>query len=477
MTTTVRSGNPGNSYEIGNVPLFSPDFLWHPGTDHGSNQEANNKEFAVFRRATTALASNHYDRLNLVRPASVRRSNPRIGDEHMKATTFASALLLVLAGVCHAALADEEIAPPTRRAPPAREDKSRRTDKTAQSREGERRARDGERGARKGERGERLRNLGGQLLGAIAADPSQPPKALDVLKLNDGIVELLKPLFENENSIESFKLGFDPEETNFAKDSVKLVASTRLKHSAWSPEPSQIDLAVGARIQRGEKGANQARYESQLTVVTDVVPLANHAIAKFLKMTDPERSRGSRAADSAVREQIRERLLKTPQVSSMDELADLVVGLTALRLTSMNDQIVELSEKVGAEADGPTKQRLTTELAKARLERDQLFDVRPRVERDASGKVVAIHFTMDRSEVAVAGQADHLLVAITAEQITAEVAGTLVEGMEAYALLKPVVTSTLSRIQDRDPDTLRMGQGLLNGYIRQGREAVLDEKE
>ncbi len=279
----------------------------------------------------------------------------------MKATTFATALLLVLAGVCQAALAQEELSPPTRRAPPPRAEKPRRTDKTEQSREGERRARegarrarDGERGARKGERGERLRNLGGQLLGAIAADPSQPPIALDVLKLNDGIVELLKPLFENENSIESFKLGFDPEETNFAKDSVKLVASTRLKHSAWSPEPSQIDLAVGARIQRGEKGATQARYESQLTVVTDVVPLANHAVAKFLKMTDPERSRGGRlAADSssqsqALRAQVRERLLKTPQVSSMDELADMVVGLKAFRFTSMNDQIVELSEKLGA---------------------------------------------------------------------------------------------------------------------------------
>ncbi len=117
-------------------------------------------------------------------------------------------------------------------------------------------------------------------------------------------------------------------------------------------------------------------------------------------------------------------------------------------------------------------------MAKARLERDLLFDVRPRVERDTAGKEVAIHFTMDRSEVAAAGQVDHLIVAITAEQITADIAGTLVEGMEAYPLLiKPLVTNTLSRIQDRDPDTLRMGQGLLNGFIRQGREAVLDEKE
>jgi len=380
----------------------------------------------------------------------------------MKATTFGSALLLVLAGVFQAALAQEEIAPPTRRAAPPRAEKPRREEQP-----------------RNGDRAEKLRNLGGRLLGAIAADPDKQAKPLDVLKLNDSIVELLKPLFENEQSIESFKLGFDPEETNFAKDSVKLVASARLKHSAWSPEPSQLELAVGARIQRGEKGASQARFESQLTVATDVVPLANHAIAKFLEKTDPESSRGGRpAADNELRDQVRERLLKTPQVSSMDELVDLIIGLTALRLTSTNDEIVELSKKTGAEADGPTKQRLTAELAKARLERDRLFDVRPRVERDKAGAAVAIHFTMDRSEAPVAGQVDHLLVAITAEQITADVGGTLVEGMEAYPLLiKPLVTNTLSRLQDRDPDTLRMGQGLLNGYLRQGREAILNEKE
>ncbi|HUY34051.1 MAG TPA: hypothetical protein VMV69_14985 [Pirellulales bacterium] len=388
----------------------------------------------------------------------------------MKATTFGSALLLMLAGVCQAALAQEKSAPP-RRAPPAlgaeRVQKPRRADRVEPP--------------RNGQRGEKLRNFGGRLLESIAGDPNQQAKPLDVPKLNDGIVELLKPLFENQPTFESFKLGFDPAETNFAKDSVKLVASTRLKQSAWSTEPSQLDLAVAARIQRGEKGTPQARFDSQLTVATDVVPLANHAVAKYLERTDPERSRGGRAsADGspqaqALQAQVRERLLKTPRVSSMDDLVDLIVGLTALRLTTTDDRIIELSDELVAETDVAARQRRAADLAQARLERDRLFDVRPRVERDATGQAVAIHYTMDRSEAAVAGEVDRLVVAITAEQVTVDVAGTLARGMETYALIKPLVTNTLSRIQDRDPDTLRLGRGLLGGYLRQGREAVLDE--
>ena len=413
----------------------------------------------------------------------------------MKATTFSSSLLLVLAGACQAALAQGNDLPPPRRAPPPRSaervekprsaeraEKPRSAERAEKPRSGERaeKPRSGERAEkpRSGERAEKLRNLSGRLFEALAGDPAQQPKPLDVLKLNDGIVTLLKPLFENERTIESFKLGFDPEETNFAKDSAKLIASTRLKQSAWSSEPSQLDLAVVARLQRGEKGTPQARIDGQLTLATDVVPLVNHAVAKFLERTDPERSRGGRpSAAAAVSDPFRERLLKTPQVSSMDELVDLVVGLAGLRLTTINDRIVELSDELGAAPDDAARERLAADLAKARLERDQLFEVRPRIERDAAGQAVAVHFTTVRSEVAGAGQVDRLAVAITAEQITVDVAGTFVQGIEAYALVKPLITNTLSLIQDRDPDTMRMGQGILGGYLRQGRAAVLDPTE
>jgi hypothetical protein len=334
---------------------------------------------------------------------------------------------------------------------------------------------------------DKLRNIGGRLIEALGGDPAQQPKPLDVLKLNDGIVELLKPLFENEQTIESFKLGFDPEETNFAKDSAKLIASTRLKQSAWSAEPSQLDLSIAARFQRGENNAPQAAIEGQLAVQTDVIPLANHAVARFLKRNGAARG-GASSPDDAFMAQVRERLSKTPPVTSMDELVDLIVGLAGLRLTTMNDRIVELAdaERTEREDDArpehaaiargtlfpPSPQRLTGELAQARLERDRLFDMRPRVERDAEGKAVAVHITKERPSTDGALHLERLAVAITADKITVDVGGTIVQGTEIYAVLKPLILDNLSRIQERDPATQRWGQGILGQYLRQGRDAL-----
>ncbi|HEV3003621.1 MAG TPA: hypothetical protein VGX78_04140, partial [Pirellulales bacterium] len=326
-----------------------------------------------------------------------------------------------------------------------------------------------------GERLEKLRNIGGRLIEALGGDPAQQPKPLDVLKLNDGIVELLKPLFENEQTIESFKLGFDPEETNFAKDSAKLIASTRLKQSAWSSEASQLDLSIAARFQRGENNAPQARIEGQLAVQTDVIPLANHAVARFLKRNGAARG-GASSPDEAFMAQVRERLSKTPPVSSMDELVDLIVGLAGLRLTTMNDRIVELARAERTEREDDARQRLTGELAQARLERDRLFDMRPRVERDADGKALAVFITKERPSTDGALHLERLAVAITADKITVDVGGTLVQGTEIYAVLKPLILDNLSRIQERDPATQRWGQGILGQYLRQGRDA-LDESE
>jgi hypothetical protein len=316
------------------------------------------------------------------------------------------------------------------------------------------------------------------LIEVFGADPALQPTPLDVTKLNEGIVALLKPLFDDERTIESFKLGFDPAETNFAKDSARLIAETRLKKSAWSSKPSQIDLGVTARFQRGDKGAPQARLEGQINVTTEVIPLANHAVARFLQRSGSRPARTSQpSANDVFMAQVRERLMQVNKISSMDELVDLIVDLAALRLKTMNERIVDLANQVRAEDDAAARERLETELAEARLERDHMFDVRPRVERDGAGKAVAMHFTLSRDEVDDTAQLDRLAVSITAERITVDVAGMQRQGMEAYALLKPLVTNTLTRIQDRDPETLRLGQGILGGLLRDGRDDVLEKAE
>jgi hypothetical protein len=396
----------------------------------------------------------------MLQPASVESNIPRGGNAMTKALIVGGSVLFALAGLGYVAAQEEDL-PPPRPAPRRSSDRGEkpRVDK-----------------ARNGERLEKLRNIGGRLIDALAGDPSQKPKPLDVLKLNDGIVELLKPLFENERTIESFKLGFDPDETDFAKDSAKLIASTRLKHSAWSPEPSQLDVSIAARFQRGDKNAPEARIEGQLELETDVVPLANHAVARFLKRNDATRS-GVSSSDEVMMTRIRERLSSTPPVTSVDELVDLIVGLAGVRLTTMNDRIVELADAERAERDEDARQRLADELTKARLARDRLFDLRPRVERDADGRALAVHITQERPSSDGALHLEQLVIAITADRVTVNVAGTLVQGLEVYAVLKPLIVDSLSRIQERDPATQRWGQGILGDLLRQGRDEALDERE
>jgi len=332
--------------------------------------------------------------------------------------------------------------------------------------------------ARRGERVERLRKLGGQVIGALAADPQAAPKPLDVPQLNEGILSLLEPLLTQERALESLHIGFDPVATNFARDTIKLRADARLKHTGWSPNPTQINIELQARMARSDNRAQQALLEGQLHVETDVIPLANRAIARILGRAQPRAPAGDgrpMSAEEDFQARLRAKLERTPPLASMDELVDLGIYLAGLRMAVVNDQIDRLKDDLNAAADERARAALQADLDQVRLARDRMFDVRPRVERDERGRAAALVFTAVDSGLSAGGRMDRLELVLREHEIHLAAGGSLLRGVESYALLKPLVMNTLERLQNRDPDTLRLGRGILRDSLNQARPLLFGD--
>ncbi len=335
---------------------------------------------------------------------------------------------------------------------------------------------------RRAQRGERLRRLAdpagplGQLLGSLNGnDPNTP--ALDVVKLNDGIVALLQPLLDEEGGLEYLRLRFDPNETNLARDTVHLVGAARLRRSAWSQEPTQVDLDLHGTMQRRPDGRPVGVLDGEVRFQTDVVALANRAMARFADRLDRRAEQGSVRegplnAEETFRLRMREKLASTPALQSMDDVIDLILSFSGLRLTMINDEIAELKAQLASVQDEKARVDLKRQLDAARRQRDQMLDLRPQVERDGSGRAVAMHFSLDRSQVDEATKIERLQVAISDRLVSIQLVGNTLQGMELYGIFKPVLLNTLTRIQMRDPDTARLGRSMVQGYMRQFRDGL-----
>lgn len=330
--------------------------------------------------------------------------------------------------------------------------------------------------------GQRMRRLAapegplGQLLGALTGDPTgQPP--LEISKLNEGIVALLRPLLDEERGLEYLRLRLDPAETNLARDVIHLVGAARLRSSAWSKEPTQVDLDLRANMQRRDDGRPKGTADGELRFQTDVVALANRAMAGYADRLDRRAQQGAvrdgnLSAEETFRSRMREKLAATGPLQSLDDVVDLVLSISGFRLCETNDHITALKAKIAATSDPKLRASAEQQLAAARLQRDQMLEVRPQIERDRSGQAVALRLNMERSNVGEATHIERLSVNVAPRQVTIRLVGSTLQGMELYALSKPFLLNTLSRVQARDPDTFQVGRGLFRGYLGQLRGAL-----
>lgn len=331
---------------------------------------------------------------------------------------------------------------------------------------------------RRTERIDRLRKLGGQLVESFSGEGQLAPKPVDVPRLNQALMLLLEPLLGQERAIESLHIGFDPAATNFARDTVKLQADARLRRTGWSPNPTQVNIGATVRMARNPSGAQQALIVGELHLATDVIPLANRAIARILSR--PGRTTASvggppRTIEEDFQARLREKLERTPPLASMDDLVDLAVCISGFQLTAVNDQIERLKDQVHAARNEQERATAQAELVQVRLKRDQMFDVRPHVDHDKQGRATTLTYAMHNSSIPESGRINQFELTIREREIHLVADGVLLQGVEFYALFKPLLMNTLERLQSRDPETVRLGRGLIGDALSRFRPLLFGD--
>jgi hypothetical protein len=387
--------------------------------------------------------------------------------------TFARFALVLAIAACGAPLAAQQLDQPAdddslRR--PRQPDTGRRAD-----------------GDLRRQRLERLRKLGGELFESLIGDQAGPATDIDVGRLNHSLEALLEPLLARERALEYLDFGFDPEATNFADNSVKFYLSAGLTHTAWSAAPTAIDFDVLADVRRPPGEVSRAALDTRLRLKTDVIPLSNYVLARLAERlyTDEPSAVATSAQpgpggssigpnpDEHFRQLVAEKLSRTGEITTMDDLADLFVYLAALRLRAANEHIDRLKIELYEAPDEPAHDHLLSQLDAARRERDFLFNVRPKIDRDERGRAVAIQARIADSQVADGSQIRHLDLLIAADEISLSAVAGVTQGVDAYLLLKPIALRTLQGLQERDAAATGLGQGILGRWVGEGRDLLL----
>jgi hypothetical protein len=324
------------------------------------------------------------------------------------------------------------------------------------------------------QRRERLREFGGQLLDTLAGG-AQPAAqggtagGLDVGRVNGGLTALIKALVVGDARIESIELELDPAATDFNKDMLKLRGNVALRASAWSDQPSTMALALAARVEpgtlaQGSVVPTRALLDGHVTAHTQTLALVNYALVQYKqKLADDQKSAANAPAsekidpddpDQKMQQRLNEKLARIGQLRSLDELADLLLYMSGLQLTAINERIERLQAEVdgapGPAPDGKTRDELAAKLVEARRDRDRMLDVKPRIQRSADGRATNVTLIMERSEPLTGVQVERVQVGVTDQVIDISALASLSRGLELYPLIKPVVLATLQRLSTGD---------------------------
>lgn len=389
-----------------------------------------------------------------------------------------------------------------------------------------------------GPRGDQLegfQRLGKQLFdnfvnpGAANGQPQQP--AVQPNQLNAGLKQMLERLTSGDRAIESLKIQFDPQETDFAADKAKINAEVGLRHSAWSKSPSRLVLGLGARMESPENTPSRAVVGGELTIQTDVVALANHLLPKIKKLmgvesdgrivvegerpsaertvvvqNDPRRPligrllRGPNvtvqvaqapalekpvdvvaaapaAIDNSFKSQLQQKLARTGTLNSMDDVVDLFTYVSGLSICIQNEKIENLTAAVANAQGDFAKKQAMQDLAEARAKRDAMLYTRLSVNRDAEGIARGIEIQMNDSAVVTGTRIENLHVVVGEQEVKVSGSTRMFQGLDLYPFVKPLVMTFLRNVQNQDAILLDLQNGPFSGFWRQGREAVIGPPE
>jgi hypothetical protein len=254
-------------------------------------------------------------------------------------------------------------------------------------------------------------------------------------------------------------LRLDDELTNPADDRLGARAEVVLRRSPWSSRPTRIGAEAHASVERLGGGTVRAVVEGRIVLETDVVALADFLVPKLQLASARQGDRSASPADAAFASMVYDKLARTPRCRSLDDLADLLVYVAGIRLSTLNVEIENLSGALAA-ADEGARPAIEERLAAARLRRDELFKTRPHLERGPDGRAQELVIAVEGVQLGAASSIDVLQVGITAQRIQLAVRLAVVEGAEWFAVVKPLVVGTLRRVQERDAATFALLRGL-----------------
>jgi hypothetical protein len=355
-------------------------------------------------------------------------------------------------------------------------------------------------------RRERLLSLGGQVLNTfVPPEPGTPGAAppIDIGRLNGALGPLATALLGGGRDIESLRIGFDPQGTNFAEDRARLTFDASLRRTAWDDAPTHVTGSLGANVAQRDTGGLVAVIDGRVHMQTSTVALANYALAEYKKRsaeraapTPPAPAEAPRPADApapadpfapgtenvprsnATTDEIfgqllDERLARFDRFESMDDVADMLTAISGLRLTAADQHIEQLRNAVRSEKDPAARQELSQQLTATRAERDRLLDVRPRIVRGSDGAVQMIGLDMIGSEIFPGADLRQLECKIQENEIWIQASGAMTRWMELYPVIKPLVMGVLQRIQSGDPRALDGVRPFVDGPIGRGRAIII----
>jgi len=343
--------------------------------------------------------------------------------------------------------------------------------------------------ASRADRRERLRALGNQVFTALAAPDAESGAAplLDISKLNAGLKPLVVEMLGGADYVESLRIGFDPQGTDFAADRLRLTADAVLRRTAWADAPSRANGTVNAQITTSDTGKPVAVVDGQLRIETSTVALANYAIAQYKAKRARQANETSVApapapaagpapaplpapkdkngADEILAQMLDEKFATIDRLESLDDVADLLTAVSGLRLTAVSQRIEQLREQARSAEDAETRRNFETQLAAVRADRDKLFDIRPAIERGPDGRARLISLGMVGSELFPGAEMREMEVRLLENEVSIAAAGALTRYVELYPLVKPVLMNVLVRIQNSDPRALDALRTIINGAL------------
>jgi hypothetical protein len=318
------------------------------------------------------------------------------------------------------------------------------------------------------QRRERLRRLGG-LLNTIINQPNGPGGAngpkLDYGQINDVVRSLFQSLLNGDATFESFELVFDPAQTDLNADKLALAADAVLRRSGWSDQPSHFHLEAQANADLRSPGGAKAKVVLRLTGQTSVVALADFALQRYkIKHNNTPASEPTTTGEY-FQAALAEKMARIEHVNNFEEVADLYQSISSLHFAALADAVDRAREALAAAPDDNARERSQAELTVARQARDAVLHAKRDILRDASGQVRELTMSVPNAKVGGAAQIESLDVSVTETELSVVATVQVQQGVEVYALAKPLIFTTLQALQNRDPAAVQAQRNILRGIL------------